>query len=65
MINWIKYPDNQPEPEKYYLISDGTNVDKGCFIWNEWCPNDNSPVDGPAVTHFATINLPREETDNE
>ncbi|AIQ19542.1 hypothetical protein H70357_24615 [Paenibacillus sp. FSL H7-0357] len=67
MINWIKYPENEPERNKVYLVygngklasAELDEVDAGRFMW--YTPNGYI---ADRITHYAHINLPGEETDN-
>jgi len=69
MIEWINYdPINPPQDGVEYLVSDGDRVDVAYmyeFQGFEWHVPDNSHIDGSrAVTHYAHINLPREDTND-
>jgi hypothetical protein len=68
MINWMKYdPENPPRGMVECLVTDGHDVDIALLIEREtdvWSLPDCSPIDGSrAVTHYAHINLPGEETE--
>jgi hypothetical protein len=63
MIEWIKFdPENPPTAEKDYFVSDGPHADIAMWMDNQWYVPDRSSIDGPNITHWAPINLPREET---
>ena len=68
MLEWKKYdPENPPEIDKAYLVTNGTNVDIGWlakYFDNEpakWYVPDVSSLDDSSITHFAPINLPTED----
>lgn len=68
MIAWIPWdPENPPEVDRSYLVSDGSDVDVAHFQYccddepPRWYPPDMSPIDEPDITHWAPINLPGED----
>lgn len=66
MIEWIKYdPANPPERGKEYLVTEGCLIEAVEFdgYWNT--SEGYAMATGDKVTHYAHINLPGEETDNE
>lgn len=69
-IPWVKYDPEIPpglEEGKTYFVSDGLHADIGWLMnsWDEepptWCTPDRSDIYAPSITHYAPINLPREE----
>lgn len=68
MINWIKYdPENPPKESGHYIV-----LEDGDCIWTADYNNqtkvwrdDYNFIELHEVTHYAHINLPREDTDNE
>lgn len=63
MIEWRKYdPDNKPEPDRSYLVTNGGLVE----VSELWGFSDISiwmdiTFEAKEITHYAVINLPREE----
>lgn len=65
-IPWQKYdPENPPMEGTKYLVSDKNHTSFGWFEKEEdemcWCTDDLGSVHSSSVTHYAPINLPREE----
>ncbi|RXZ78003.1 hypothetical protein EBB07_28500 [Paenibacillaceae bacterium] len=65
MINWMLYDtSNPPEERRYYLISDGENVDVAYYNDGLIFVPDRSNIDGEnAVEYYAIINLPNQIVD--
>jgi hypothetical protein len=67
MINWIKHNPKNPPKQGKYLVSDGKNWTTGYyFAKSDFIPDIwgvlGIDVEPEAVTHYAVINLPGEET---
>jgi hypothetical protein len=69
VIAWKKYdPENPPELNKHYLVSDGRHVDvaglRNYFDEIRWYPPDRSNIDESSINYFAEINLPTDCVEN-
>ena len=63
MIEWHEYDhENKPEADKSYLVTNGERVQVS-ELWG--LPNNSLWIDimfdAEDITHYAVINLPREE----
>lgn len=67
-ITWIAYDPSDPPPlDIYYLITDGSETDFGYYVFDgysetkhSWCPNESCQFGADHITHYAVINLPKE-----
>lgn len=69
MIEWKNYdPNNPPDADNEYLVSDGRHVDIAYLMETgygdeiRFYPPDRSPLGYDDIVYFAEINLPGEDT---
>lgn len=69
MIPWQKYdPDNPPSTNGYYIVwSDQTDEPYAAYLdgFGRWIASGYDCAEVFCVTHFAPINLPREDETRE
>ncbi|MNO29195.1 hypothetical protein D3C76_191030 [compost metagenome] len=60
MIPWQKYdPDNRPENATYFVLQDSKIPRVATYFARAWRIDTGQRIGG--VTHYAPINLPRED----